>query len=79
MPIDVSIENVPEELFERLRRRAERSHRSLQGELRSILTEELGRSPGRLSVQEARRLVAELGQQSPGESAAMVREDREAR
>lgn len=37
-----------------------------------------GGHPGRLSIQEARRLVAERGQQSPGESAAMVREDRDA-
>jgi plasmid stability protein len=79
MPIDLTIKDVPDELVERLRRRAERSQSSLQAELRSILTEELGRSPGRLSVREARRRVAELGQQSPGESATMIREDRDAR
>jgi antitoxin FitA len=79
MPIDVSIKNVSDELVERLRRRGERSHRSLQEEIRSILTEELGRSPSRISVQEARRLVAKLGPQCPGESAAMVRGDRESR
>lgn len=79
MPIDLSIKDVPEELVERLRRRAQRSHRSLQGELRSILTEELGRSPGRLSVREVRRLVAERGLRSLGESATMIRDDRDAR
>lgn len=79
MPVNLSIKNVPDELAERLRRRAERSHRSLQGELMTILTEAAGRSAGRLSVEEARRRVAELGLRTPGESAAMLREDRDAR
>lgn len=79
MPVNLSINNVPDELAERLRRRAERSHRSLQGELMTILTEAAGRSSGRLSVQEVRRRVAELGLRTHGESAAMVREDRDAR
>lgn len=78
MPVNLSIKNVPDELAERLRRRAETSHRSLQGELMTILTEAAGRSPGRISIQEARRRVAELGLRTPGESAAMVREDRDA-
>ena len=79
MPVNLTIENVPDELIERLSRRAERSHRSLQGELMSILTEAAGRSSGRLSIEEARRRVAELGLRMPSESAAMVREDRDAR
>jgi plasmid stability protein len=79
MPVNLSIKNVPDELAERLRRRAERSHRSLQGELMTILTEAAERSPDRLSIQEVRRRVAELGLRTPGESAAMVREDRDAR
>lgn len=79
MPINLSIKNVPDELAERLRRRAERSHRSLQGELMTILTEAAGRSAGRLSIQEARQRVAELGLKTPGESTAMIRADRDAR
>lgn len=79
MPVNLSIKNVPDELAERLRQRAERSHRSLQGELMTILTEAAGRSSGRLSIGEVRRRVAELGLQTPDESAAMVREDRDAR
>ena len=35
---NLSIKDVPEELAERLRQRAARHHRSLQGELMSILT-----------------------------------------
>ncbi len=39
MPVDLSIKQVPDAVAERLRARAERNHRSLQGELRSILEE----------------------------------------
>lgn len=79
MSVNLSIKNVPDELAERLRKRAERAHRSLQGELMSILTEAAGRASRRLSVEEARRRVAELGLRTPSEAAAMVREDRDAR
>lgn len=79
MSVNLSIKNVPDELAQRLRERAERSHRSLQGELMAILTEAAMPAPGRLSIREARRRIAELGLRMPSESAAMVREDRDAR
>ena len=37
MPINLSVKNVPETLAKKLRERAERNHRSLQGELMAIL------------------------------------------
>ncbi len=37
MGVSLSIKNVPEDWVERLRERADRHHRSLQGELMSIL------------------------------------------
>ena len=37
MPVDFSIKQVPDEIAERLRERAQRNHRSLQGELRAVL------------------------------------------
>ncbi len=37
MPVNLSVKNVPDDLAERLRRRAARAHRSLQGELMAIL------------------------------------------
>ncbi len=37
MPINLSIKNAPDDVVERLRRRAERHHRSLQGELLAII------------------------------------------
>jgi plasmid stability protein len=39
MPVNLSIKNVPDVLAERLRERAARAHRSLQGELKAILEE----------------------------------------
>jgi plasmid stability protein len=37
MPVNLSIKNVPEAMAAKLRERAERNHRSLQGELMAIL------------------------------------------
>lgn len=37
MPVNLSIKNVPDELAEKLRQRAERNHRSLQRELMTII------------------------------------------
>ena len=37
MPVNLSVKNVPEALAAKLRARAERNHRSLQGELMAIL------------------------------------------
>ena len=42
MPVSFSIKNVPDELAEALRRRAELNHRSLQGELMAILDAAIG-------------------------------------
>jgi plasmid stability protein len=45
MPVNLSIENAPDHVVERLRlrRRAERHHRSLQGELLAIIELPLAR------------------------------------
>ena len=37
MPVNLSVKNVPEALASKLRERAERNHRSLQGEMMAIL------------------------------------------
>lgn len=79
MPVNLSIKNVPDELADRLRERAERSHRSLQGELMTILTEAISQQTERWSIEEVRRRVGALGLQTPAEAASMVREDRDAR
>ena len=77
MTIDLSIKKVPEQVVERLRDRARRHHRSLQGELLVVLEESL--SPRRLTVDEAYERVRQSGLRTGGEAVRMVREDRDAR
>ena len=43
MTVTLSIKNVPDELAQRLRERAARNHRSLQGELMAILEDGVAR------------------------------------
>ena len=79
MPVNLSIKNAPDDLVERLRRRAQRNHRSLQGELMAII-EAAATEEGRLlSPAELLAEVRKLGLKSPSESAAIVREDRDSR
>jgi len=77
MPVNLSIKNVPDEVAEKLRRQAERHHRSLQGELMSILeqsvNEESHLSPSQLLAE-----VRTSGLRTPDESARFLREDRDA-
>ena len=77
MTIDLSIKRVPEQVVDRLRERAKRHHRSLQGELLVVLEESL--SPRRLTVDEAYERVRASGLRTGDEAARMVREDRDAR
>lgn len=77
MGLSVSIRNVPEDVMSRLRERARRHHRSLQGELVAILEETV--FPRRLSVSEARSQVRDLGLATGSNSASLIREDRDAR
>jgi len=74
MPVTLSIKKVPDDLAQRLRERAARHHRSLQGELMAIM-EEAAR-PVR-SISDFARYVDALGIRTPSESARMVREDRD--
>ncbi len=56
MPVNLSIKNVPDELAEKLRQRAERNHRSLQRELMAII--ENATMPGALVPQPSRPVAA---------------------
>jgi antitoxin FitA len=76
MPVNLSIKSAPDDVVERLRERAARNHRSLQGELMAIIEEAV--KPTRYQtvdevVAEARR----LGLRAPDETAAIVRADRD--
>lgn len=74
----LSVENIPEDLLDRLRRRAERNHRSLQDEVMCIL-EEAAAEEGELSLRELRAHIDELGLRTLGEATQIVREDRDRR
>jgi plasmid stability protein len=78
MPVNLSIKNAPDEIVKRLRERAARHHRSLQGELMAILEDAVA-TPRRLTPDEVLTRVRELGISTPSEAAAMVREDRNGR
>ena len=78
MPVNLSIKNAPDDMVNRLRARAERHHRSLQGELMAIV-EEAVRAPQPLSADDVLAEVRRLGLTTPAEAAAMVREDRNGR
>jgi antitoxin FitA len=76
--MNLSIKNVPEEVVQRLRRRALRQRRSLQGELLAII-EEAVQSEGELTPLQLLAEVRRLGLQTPADSAAIVRADRDRR
>lgn len=71
--VTLSVKNVPKDLARRLRTRATRNHRSLQGELLAILAA----AADSTSVHDLVTLARRLGLSSASESAAMVREDRD--
>ena len=78
MPMNLSIKNAPDDIVKRLRERAAKHHRSLQGELLAII-EEAVRPPRRLTPQEVLAEVRRLGLETLAEAAAIIRADRDAR
>ncbi len=78
MPINLSIKNAPDDVVRRLRERAKRSHRSLQGELLAII-EAAARSEQELSPAELVAEVRRLGVNTRADSAAIIRADRDSR
>lgn len=77
MPVTLTIKNVPEDVLERLRERAQRNHRSLQGELMAILEEEV--TPRKLTIEEAEEELKRLNFSTPDESTQLIRELRDTR
>jgi len=72
--VTLSVKGVPADLAKRLKERAARNHRSLQGELMAIL-EHVDRP---LDFDDLARLAKALGLKGEsGESARMIREDRD--
>ena len=78
MPVNLSIKNAPDEIVERLRKRAAKHHRSLQGELLAII-EEAVREPTRLAPGDVLAEIRRLGLETPAEAAAIIRAARDDR
>lgn len=92
MGVSFSVKNVPEEVAERLRVRAERNHRSLQGELMAILKAaacdeapvlaRVGENRGSRSVEDTLRSLRTLfpdSSQGVASSASLIRLMRDGR
>ncbi|MCI0438321.1 MAG: Arc family DNA-binding protein [Chloroflexi bacterium] len=77
MPVNLSIKNVPDDVAEKLKERAKRNHRSLQGELLCILEEAV--KTRKLTVEELRQRVKERGLKTGDEATRWIREDRDSR
>lgn len=75
---NLSIKNAPDDVVRRLKERAERHHRSLQGELLAIIEEAVG-GPKPLTPDEVLARVRQLGLSTPRDAAAMIRADRDGR
>lgn len=78
MPVNLSIKNAPDDVVHRLRVRAARHHRSLQGELMAII-EDAVRDERPASPQAILAEVRRLGLSTPAEGASIVRADRDGR
>lgn len=77
MPVTLSIKTVPDELAATIRARAHRNHRSLQGELMSILEDAAREGPF-----EARALlerVRAIGVKTTASSVRSIRQARDSR
>ncbi len=77
MPVNVSVKHVPDDVVQRLRERARRNHRSLQGELMAILEE--ATSASGLTVDQAELRLTALGLSSGDDATRWIRELRDAR
>lgn len=78
MSINLSIKNVPKEWVQHLRQRASKHHRSLQGELLSILEDSL-KQQDTISLQSLLAELRQRGLRTPKEAATIVRKDRDGR
>lgn len=77
MAVNLSIKNAPDETVRRLKERAARHHRSLQGELLAILEEAVQTVP--LSPEDVLAEARRLGLHTPKEAAQIIRTSRDER
>jgi plasmid stability protein len=79
MTINLSIKNAPDDVVRRLRARAERHHRSLQGELMAIIGAAVHEVGSPATALEILAEVRRLGLRTPSEATGIVRAERDAR
>ena len=77
MSVNFSIKNIPDEIAEQIKSRAAKNHRSLQGELMSIIEAAATNAP--MTPSELLEAIRSLDLNTPAESRNMVRDDRDAR
>ena len=80
MGINISIKNVPKKKLDRLKLRAKRNHRSLQGELLALIDQAIDALPppvGSITIGELYERGKALGLRTPSNSVRMIREDRD--
>ena len=78
MPVNLSIKNVPDHVAEEVRKRAAKHHRSLQGELISILEETVAQEK-KMTPAGFLEEIRAFSLKTPSESLKIVRGDRDAR
>ena len=78
MPVNLSIKNVPDRIAKELRERAARSHRSIQGELMSIIEAAVMKS-ARSTARDVLERVRGLKLRTGDEALAILRADRDRR
>jgi antitoxin FitA len=76
--MNISVKNVPDEIVQRLKERAARHHRSLQGEVMAIL-EDAAKPRPRLTPLEVWQRARAMGISTPAEAADIIRADRDSR
>jgi hypothetical protein len=79
MPLNLSVKNAPDEVVKRLKERAARHHRSLQGELMAILEAAAYQESRPLTPRDVLAQMRAAGGSTPASSARLIRAGREGR
>lgn len=81
MPVNLSIKNVSDDVAQKLKDRAQRNHRSLQGELSAIIEEAVASPPPKpkLTPSEAHERMRALGVRTVDDSVEIIRKMRDER
>ncbi len=77
--LSLTVRNIPRPIFERLRNRAARHKRSMQGEILAILEAAASDQSVRRTAPETLEYVRAFGLRTPAEAVEMIRADRDGR